>query len=725
MIQTVGNITALVVPVWFLCMGLFVYFRNRNSAVNRAFFLYFMSLSVWSLGIFGMVTAASEKDARPWLFVLSLGLVFLPSTLLNFVNKFLGGIRSERDRAILRISMAVTAIFLVLSFTPYYAKGVSKIHYGYIIDPGPVFLLFVASAMSVIIYAHVLLVREYGKLSGYRRNQVGYLFLGTAIFIAGELLVVPSTLGMTLLDGFPVWNLTSILYAVILAYAMIKFHLMDIRLAVTRAGIFLLVYTIVLGIPFYIGLHSGFGLLTTILMGVLATTGPLLFSLLQNKAESILLAQQRHYQHILLQASTGMLKELDLDHLLKLIVYIIKKTVRIEFAAVFFNNTETGNFELRVIRDTRYVQRPFSFPASHPFVSYFLKHRKPLRCEDLPSDIRKTIPFARHVNLIIPSFIEDRLLGFLVLGNKLNGRIYSQDDFNVFVTLSNQATLAVENCIFLEEFKKAQERLFSAEKLASIGGMADGVAHQIKNRLNQFSVTAGEQRFEIDDFIRDHKALVDANPELRKSLDYLKTIADSLLDNVKKTAGIIQGILNFARVEEKSSFFSEFSLVDAIKPSRELLCIKHQLADFPLSVRVDGPDVIYGVKSQIMESIYNLLDNGYEAVCEKIRYHLGESEKRTFVPEITLQMSQKGNFSVIEITDNGIGIKKENMDKMFAPFFTTKVSSKSGSGIGLYVVKRMIEENHKGKIRFESEYMRGTKMFLEIPRPPKPADLAS
>ncbi|MBU4346270.1 MAG: HAMP domain-containing histidine kinase, partial [Candidatus Omnitrophica bacterium] len=73
----------------------------------------------------------------------------------------------------------------------------------------------------------------------------------------------------------------------------------------------------------------------------------------------------------------------------------------------------------------------------------------------------------------------------------------------------------------------------------------------------------------------------------------------------------------------------------------------------------------------------------------------------------------------IAVKDNGMGIKDNDSKKLFTPFFTTKVSSRRSTGLGLYVIRRLIEEAHKGKIRFESEHKRGTTFVIELPRAKK------
>ncbi|MHB9154597.1 MAG: GAF domain-containing sensor histidine kinase [Endomicrobiales bacterium] len=336
----------------------------------------------------------------------------------------------------------------------------------------------------------------------------------------------------------------------------------------------------------------------------------------------------------------------------------------------------------------------------------------------MPEEIRVSVKIELPIQLIVPSYVDKRLLGFLVLGNKLNNSLYSKEDIDVFATLSNQAALASANCLFMQEFKKQQERLFTAEKLASVGGMAEGVAHQIKNRLNLFSVTSGEMQLEAGEILDNLDELVKDKEQLKSKIEYIKQCTVSVNDNVKKTAGIIQGILNFAKSEEKDTYFSLFPLKESIDQSLNMLMVKHQLNAFPLCVDLPSPDRIYAIKSQMNECIYNILDNSFESIKEKIDYHLEGREKLRFVPQITLRLQHKEKASLIEISDNGMGIREENMKKVFAPFFTTKSSYKSGSGIGMYVVRRMIEENHKGKIWFKTDYPNGITFFIEIPGSP-------
>jgi signal transduction histidine kinase len=119
---------------------------------------------------------------------------------------------------------------------------------------------------------------------------------------------------------------------------------------------------------------------------------------------------------------------------------------------------------------------------------------------------------------------------------------------------------------------------------------------------------------------------------------------------------------------------------------------------------------------------FNCIDNAFEAVIEK-EQHLQNpllndiDKKEPFIPEIKVSLKyliDKNKYQ-ITIKDNGIGIKPENKAKIFSAFFTTKPSSKSGSGIGSYVARRMVVEAHDGDISFESKYGEGTIFTITLP----------
>ncbi|MEI8349635.1 MAG: ATP-binding protein [Candidatus Omnitrophota bacterium] len=701
----------------FLVLVLLVYGKTR---LHRIWACFNAVVGLWGVGAFLIGQTQNPKMALIlWKFA-HLGIIFIPV----FVFHLSYVLCNIRKTYLLVAVYAQGIFFLLLNIINHLFVSDVRLVFSsfYYVVPGVFYAPFFCVWLLIVLYAHYVLFLFYRKSSGNTRNQILYLFVGTLLgFLGGATNFLP----VFYLDIYPVGNFTIPLYCLIVSYAILKYRLMDIRLFISRAVAFLISYSILLVVPFFFayrmypvlypfaGIH--WWLVPAMLLVFFSTCSPVAFEQMRKGMENTLLADQKRYQKLLLQASSGMVREHDIHRLSKLVVYLVKRIVKIEFAAIFLYDKEQRVYKLKAMRDGVGFPSQVKFLFEHHFITYLKSKKEPVLYDEVPMYVRNSLHMPFPTSLVIPLLIEDNLLGFVILGNKLNREPYSDDDMNVFEILAHQAAMAIESCLFFEEFRFAQERLFSAEKLASIGGMADGVAHQIKNRLNHFSVASGEMQYEIKDFIEKNPQVVDQSPELKKSLDYLSEIARSLVENVKRTDGVVKGILNYARVEEKETFFSYFSLQEVLTLSLELLRIKHEIVQFPLEADIASCDTLYGVKAQIMESVYNILDNGYEAVQEK-RRALSEEEKITFQPRITFKATQNEHCYHIETSDNGIGIKEEDKHKIFAPFFTTKSSYKSGTGIGMYVVKRIVEENHKGKITFDSTYTQGTRFVIDLPK---------
>jgi len=712
---------SLTAAIIFLLACLVFNHKSNKRAVRLTYVFYSLTLVVWSSGQMMALEENSKMLSLFWVrYFCHSGVVFIPILFIHFVLEMLGKIQ-DKKRFLAIIYLFGFVFFFLNIFSNLLVRDVDFFRpvFEYVFVPGilhPFFLLFF---FTLVIYGNYLLFKSYRLASGTKKNQFKYLFLamflsylgGVPNFALGYRIQIP------ILNPFGTYLLP--IHVAIIAYAIVRHRLMDIRVAVTRAGIALAVYTVLFGIPFYLGAKFNNWVLSTTVAVVLAAPAPLIYSYFRRKAEAILLAQQHRYQKVLLQAGGGMIREHNLTKLFKLITYMVKRVVGIQYAVAFSHDPDTNSYPLKALRDHRNIPEDIVISQDSGIIDFIKNKKVPVMPQEMPLKLRRFLEEAlgTSFDLVVPSMAEGDLLGFLVLGEKIDKSVYNQDDINVFKILAQQAALAIENCRFFEEFKKAQEKIFNAEKLASIGGMADGVAHQIKNRLNHFSIASGELKCEVEDFFQKRPKLLE-DEDAKKSLDYMVKITDSLLENVKRTDGIVKGILGYSRAAEKDIYFGYFSVQEILGLALELLQIKHRTQNFPLVQKIECSDQIWGIKAQIMETFYNLLDNGYEATT--IRTHvMTDEEKESYKPKVTLEITEDRAKYYIRISDNGIGIKDEERLKMFAPFFTTKSSYKnmsSGTGIGMYVVKRLIEENHHGKIHFESEYLKGTTFLIELPK---------
>ena len=650
-----------------------------------------------------------------------IGVILTPVCILHFTVEFLNSSLKRYTPFFYLLTLPV--IFINFS-SPYMYSGLSTNFWGYYPIAGKFYFIALLEFVGIFLVATFSLFRHFRKKSTniVKREQIKYLMMAfvIALFASGDYIIKYPAINF-----YPFGYIVVIFFSFIMALNAIKNNLMDIRLVITNGTILVFLYIFVLGIPIYIGLYTKQWFISFILLFVLSTLAPLTFRFLQRKAELILLAEQEKYQQLLMQASKGMIeKEYDISKLSQLIVRIIKRSVKIKFVGLFIINEEQGiykNLAFRGESNTGKVLKEIR--KDNKIIAFMESYKKPFFFSELQDDFKgEFLKIAKNITVIVPSIFRDEVIGFLILGDKENKTVYSKKDLEIFGTLSNQAALAVENCMFLEKSQKQQKRLFEADKLASIGGMADGMAHQIRNRLNSFGLAAELLSYDVQDFSEGHKDFITQHSDINIMVKNMNELIHSINENVKKTNTILTGILNFAKPKGSVTEKETFSLREIIEPSVMLVQVKHHREKVPIVLDIPNDDKIYGIKYQIQEVCFNCIDNAFEAVMEKEQHIqnplFDDIDKREpFVPEIKVSLKyfiERNKYQII-IEDNGIGIKQENKAKIFSAFFTTKPSSKSGSGIGSYVARRMIVEAHDGDISFESKYGTGTTFTITLP----------
>ena len=696
----------------FITIRMFQYWE-RSDAI-RYFILFCCSLIIWLVGFSMMYLSAEPAIALFWARVGFLGVAFVPVLPLMFVYALVG--KKIKKRIWYFIAFAILCFILNFSTNLIY-NGVKLHFWGYYPVAGKLYIVFLLMFVIAFTMCSVILYKSATNYSlpPLQRHQIVYVFMAFTIMLFG----VGDYLGK--FEGFEIYPFG---YAIVLilislmSVAIIKYNLLDVKLFLARTALYIFLYIVLFGIPVLIGSITGSWKIATFSAVVFASIGTMVFSRIQKKAETLMLAEQRSYQNILLQAAIGMTQRHDLQKLLNMVVLLVKRSVKIQFTSIYLQDRDTKEFKLasfRAGKNQNTVKQDVSFPANSPFVAYVKSRGIPFVYEEMPEIIKNKLDFNSRIGLIVPAFALKEVSGFMILGEKDSRKPYSSDDISIFNILATQTSMAIENCMFIEDFKKTQEKMFTAEKLASIGGLAQGVAHQINNRLHNFSMIAGEMQFGLEEFKNKMTPIISDKNALSESIKYFHTLSDSLSDNVKRTSSIIKGILNYAKVEANETQYKEFEFKEVIELSIDLLKIKHNIkSEAPVDYSQVVNKTVFGIKSLLMESVYNIMDNGYEAALEMKNYAYKHGYGMEYTPKITITLHDNPNSSEIIIADNGIGIKPENLKKIFAPFFTTKSSYKSGSGIGMYVVKRMIEEMHKGRIRIESKYLHGARAYISL-----------
>ncbi len=277
----------------------------------------------------------------------------------------------------------------------------------------------------------------------------------------------------------------------------------------------------------------------------------------------------------------------------------------------------------------------------------------------------------------------------------------------------------------LDDLKSMQARLIQQEKMASIGQLAAGVAHEMNNPLGFVSSNFGTLQEYVKDFARLLKAYRDAFQKLKErgvgteeiykieeleremDLDFVLQDLDELFretgEGLERLKEIIQNLREFARVDQVGDY-TEYDINEGVK---SVLVITRNEYKYHAEVETDLGDIphIYCHPGQINEVLMNIIVNAAQAI---------KSQNREEKGKISIKTYSDGRYVYCVISDDGPGIPKEIQGKIFDPFFTTKEVGK-GTGLGLSISYDIVVNKHKGEIYVESEVGKGTTFTVKLP----------
>jgi signal transduction histidine kinase len=674
-------LSALINGLASSALGIFVYFKNKQGSVNKSYGITTVFIGIWSYSYFFWQISTQESHALFWCRALMVGAIFIPPSYLNFIVDFLG-YQTKKRKAII-FGYTTASIFLILNFSSVFIKGVSpKLFFKYWPDAGGAYIFFLILVyINNITHALILLFREYKNEAAIKRAQIRYVIIGALLGFGGGATNFP------LWYNIPIPPVGNILLAGgigIMAYAVIRYRLMDINIVLTRTGIFIFVYLLVLGIPFWIGYQSHRWYYSTAVMGILATLGPFLYLFLQRRTEDILFKDQHRYQQALVDLSKTMGRIRDLDKLYKTIVLTVYDTVKVPFAAIYLKDEEHKSYTLKHYYPKREKERFQEFILiNSPLINILNQQKRPLVYEEIGYLDKIKLDHG----LVIPCFIEDDLLGFLILGPKPNNQMYTQDDLLVFETLSYATSLAIENCKFWKEIEDRQRKA----RLEEMDTFAYSLAHEIDNPMTIM--------LNLSNFLKNHFLKYITDPKEQKEVE---DTCSFLIEASKRVSGMVKAIRQFG--EKTTGELAPLRLQEVIDGYCKLFFPELKANYVQLVKEIpEEPIYIKGVAAELQQVLIILSKNSIHAM------------KYSETKKITLKVTKVNQDTArIAFSDTGYGIKPEKVDAIFAPFVTSKASTE-GTGMGLYNAKGFIIR-HKGKIWAESDgENKGATFIIELP----------
>jgi signal transduction histidine kinase/putative methionine-R-sulfoxide reductase with GAF domain len=402
--------------------------------------------------------------------------------------------------------------------------------------------------------------------------------------------------------------------------------------------------------------------------------------------------------------NSGLMETLDIDEILRLVLEGVTKTLGFDRARLYLVNEKRNVLECKMavgIDEEKIKGITLPLNPADSIVARSIFEKQPFVIPDASQDPRVNPilkeKFNLHSLVVIPLLAKEKSLGVIAADYVEPGKNITRETLESVMTFAQQAGLAIHNAFMYQELKnfshemeekiqkttadlrKTEAQLIRSEKLAALGQLAAGIAHEIRNPLTSINILI--------------HSLTENLPSENSHWEDLKVIEEE----IHRINEIVDQFLRFAKplppILEKAEIIPIFE--------ETLHLLRPQIERLRISVQKDFrslPPVIID-KEQMKQVILNLLMNTIQAMPEGGRLGLSG------------QVSRDDQWIQLSIQDSGIGIPPEDMNKLFDPFFSTK---EGGIGLGLSIAHRIIDQHH-GKIEVESTPGKGTLFTLWLP----------
>jgi signal transduction histidine kinase len=368
-------------------------------------------------------------------------------------------------------------------------------------------------------------------------------------------------------------------------------------------------------------------------------------------------------------------------------------------------------------------------------ISQAVIQRCPLQVADIKQDspglaLDVVIRAGYRAYLAVPLLGTDRIIGALVVRRKEPGK-FPPGTVNLLQTFGAQSVLAIQNARLFDEvqsrtrdlakslegLRATQDRLVQTEKLASLGQLTAGIAHEIKNPLNfvnNFSAVSVELVSEL----REALAAAALDPQLRAEIseiaDMLQRNLDRVVQHGKRADSIVKNMLLHSRQGSREHQPADINTIVEESLNLAYHGARAEKQDFNITLEKSFDPTAGEVDlfpQEITRVLLNLISNGFYAATKRKL----EVNGRDYEPTLAVLTKNLGESVEIRIHDNGTGISPEVKEKMFNPFFTTKPPGE-GTGLGLSLSYDIIVKQHAGTIEVDTQPGEFTEVRIVLPR---------
>ena len=689
--------------------------RNSRSRLNRLFAYFVAGFALWNLGVFLLRRAPDEPSAFLAEIIVHVGIIALPAFYYHFVLIFLDSTVERRTSLLAAYGIAGAFMAINLSGSALFMKGVKTTTWGWAPVPGILYNVFILAFYTFFVMGLVHLGRAYRRTaSSFHRNRAMLILIGTSLTIgAGFIDIMRFALAKSLpaLDKvYPPGIPANMICALLLGMAIIRYRMFDVSVAVKKYSMYALAGGLITGVlavvtrvaerAFDLEAKSALwivlplGLIVTVLMGPLGQA-------IEDRVQRLMFSRRRGSHDTLIALSTRMGRILDMDALMHALVHGVLRGVPLAHCALLLE-AEGRHFAV-ALEEAAIEQAPKASPVrGNSRLLEWLRQTDDVLVKDELKLNPRLVDFFEgaedeleelHASLVVALKTENKMIGILLLGEKLSGEIFDDRELQVLRLLASQAAISLENARLYEELGESNAQLLQASRLKS--QFLAGVSHELRTPLNSIIGFSKVLLNRIDG---------DLNERQEKYVRSVHTSSQHLL-------GLINSILDISSIEAGRLALdqAEFELAALIDECVEvsLPLARGKPIKLDKSVAFDLP-TMSGDRAKIRQVLLNLLSNAIK-----------------FTPggRVSVGVKLGGDGIHVAVSDTGVGIRKEDLGRLFEPFerLENPVSRDvGGTGLGLAISKKFVEL-HGGKMWAESRENTGSTFHFTLPCAPVPA----
>ncbi|MDO8260135.1 MAG: ATP-binding protein [Candidatus Magasanikbacteria bacterium] len=717
--------SGLFAGVTSLILGFFVLSKSRNDNVKKIWGIFCFSVAIWGFGGLAVSLAQNVEQGLFWWKITYLGIIFIPSLFYHFVFHFL----ELKNRFYLYLFYFFSFFFSILEWTPWanYFFGLKNIAFLFdslywVNPPTILFTFFVSFWFFIIYYSHYLLYRAFRVSYGLKREQIRYFFTGMSIaFLGGGASFLPC-FGINL---YPFLNFAVPFYPIIVAYAIVKHRLMDVKTVLRSYSVYILSLVSILFLA--VSANSIFYWYfpdsiywTNLLVLVFATS---FFASIKNRyfklANKYFFSSLYDPQKLIASLSDKLRTTLDIDTIYNYLFELLDEAFHFKNFAVLSYSEKNNSYYLEFNRGFD-VGKKIIFQGSVVLHSELISKNKVIFTDEAKlnyynEESKEVIDLLVNlkIEVLIPLNVKNKTVGLIALGKKESGDSYNDSDLQILEIVGAQAATVIENAYLYEKTLNFNLKLKEeVERATRDLVVANKKLIKLDEAKSEFISIASHQLRTPLTIIKGYISMIlegnfgELTPGEKESLDKVYASNERLIQ-------LVENLLNISRIESGRLQFDYRvmqletivdSVIEELEPKAKGKGLKFTYKKTKKKLPAINID-----EEKIRQVVMNLVDNA-------IKYTRKGNVTVTLVPAKSRD-PKIGDCLQFSVSDSGMGISSEDLPNLFKKFSRGTGSSlvhTEGTGLGLYVARQMIEA-HRGRIWAESKgENKGSKFCFKI-----------